>query len=103
VVEVASRSPADTQIVGALIDSSVWIALEKGEISERALLDCAGDVAIHTCAVVIAELKQGVELAASPLVRKRRQDMLSRVMLSPSIALDSAIAMQWGAIAAHMQ
>jgi tRNA(fMet)-specific endonuclease VapC len=101
-VTAAAHEPTE-QSLGALIDSSVWIALEKSEITEQSLVESTGNLPIYICAVVVAELKQGVALASAPLLRKRREDMLARVLLSPSITLDNAVALQWGAIAAHLQ
>lgn len=86
---------------GALLDSCVWIAIEKAEI-ERSRVDRLLDLPIRTSPTVMAELKFGVESAKNPLARQSRQAMLDKATRYDMLPINYEVAMQFGMLSAHL-
>jgi toxin FitB len=82
----------------ALLDTSVVIALARGEIGPGDLTDAPGEVAVS--AVTIAGLHHGV-LVASPAVLAQRLQTLRHVEESCAVLpIDTQVAVRYGRIAA---
>ncbi|TAG46119.1 MAG: type II toxin-antitoxin system VapC family toxin [Betaproteobacteria bacterium] len=92
----------DRAVLGALIDTSVWIAIERNEINANGLSETARGLLAFTSPIVVGEIKHGVERALTPVQRKSRQDALDSIMRHPVIAIDAAVAVQWGVLSAQL-
>ena len=85
-----------------LIDTCVWIALEKAEIAKQAFIDAAGSATVVTSPVVWAEMKLGVEMAANAITRQARQAALERVLRYPLLELNREVALDMGVLSAYL-
>jgi tRNA(fMet)-specific endonuclease VapC len=76
-----------------LVDSSVWITLERRGLTLEDLARVAGDEPLRLASITAAELLVGVHRADSPERRRRREpfveEILSRV---PVLGFDVSIA-----------
>lgn len=93
---------AKPQHTSVLVDTCVWIALEKAEIPKQAFIDAAGMAAIVTSPVVWAEMKLGVEMAANAITRQARQAALERVLRYPVLEMNRQVALDMGVLSAYL-
>ena len=63
-----------------LIDSSVLVAVERGELDWNSLASEAGEEEIAIAAVTASELLHGVHRARSPAQRARREAFVERLL-----------------------
>ena len=68
--------------MGALIDSSVLIAAERGHLDLERLLDEHGDEAFALSAVTVSELLHGIHRADSEVRRGRRETYVEALLAS---------------------
>lgn len=66
--------------MATLIDSSIFIRIERSGQTLESLLERLGDEAVKTSAVTASELLQGVHRADSTLRREQRQRFVERVL-----------------------
>jgi predicted nucleic acid-binding protein len=79
--------------VGTLIDTSVFIALQRGQIDPHRLNDEADDDLLAMAAITASELLHGIHRLASAVARTRAERFVERVLSSvPVIAFDLDIA-----------
>lgn len=68
--------------MGYLIDTSIFIAWERGDLDRQRLLATAGDARIALSAITASELLHGVERAESAQRRARRAAFVEAVLES---------------------
>jgi len=79
--------------VGAVIDSSVFIAAERGKLDLDQLLASHGNLAVGIAAITASELLHGVHRAADPGQRRRREAFVERLLTSlPVVPFDLVVA-----------
>lgn len=79
--------------MGTLIDTSVLIAAERGELDLDALLSTHGDDAVAISAVTASELMHGVHRAKTAVGRARAEVLVERLIgLLPVIPFDLDVA-----------
>jgi predicted nucleic acid-binding protein len=66
--------------VGTLIDSSVLIAAERRALDLDAAMAAYGDETVAVAAITASELLHGVQRAATPVQRQRREAFVERVL-----------------------
>jgi len=66
--------------VGTLIDSSVLIAAERRTLDLDAAIAAYGDETVAVAAITASELIHGVQRAATPVQRQRREAFVERVL-----------------------
>jgi predicted nucleic acid-binding protein len=93
---------AATEHTRVLVDTCVWIALEKAEITKQAFIEAAGSASVVTSPVVWAEMKLGVEMAANAITRQARQAALERVLRYPLLELNREVASDMGVLSAYL-
>ncbi|HEX8724174.1 MAG TPA: type II toxin-antitoxin system VapC family toxin [Gemmatimonadaceae bacterium] len=72
-----------------ILDTSVIIAAERGEVAMEALLESAGDAPVAMCAISASELLYGCYRAATPALRVRRSAFVEAVLnLIPALPFD---------------
>lgn len=73
--------------MGFLIDTCIWIDLERGVISPADIAGYTGEEAVHISPVVIAELTFGAEMAAKEEIRIRRLAATERLKEKPFVLI----------------
>jgi tRNA(fMet)-specific endonuclease VapC len=66
--------------VGLLIDTSVFVAIERSGAVPSDALESLGDRPVHLAAITASELLHGVHRAESAVRRQRRQDFVESVL-----------------------
>ncbi len=96
-------TPTSTAQTPLLIDTNIWIGLENEEISRQAVLGAVEPFEMVTSPIVLGELKVGVELARSALVRESRRLALDIVLKHRVLEQSIEVALRYGIIAAHVR
>lgn len=79
--------------MGAVIDSSVFIAAERGKLDLDQVLASHGNLPIGVAAITASELLHGVHRAVDPDQRRRREAFVERLLTSlPVIPFDLVVA-----------
>ena len=89
--------------MGFLIDTCVWIDVERGDLAPADVADLTGDEPVFLSPVTIAELKIGAEVAREPAVRQKRLAALRRLRSKPLLPIDGATGEIFGDLAAHIK
>ena len=84
--------------MGLLVDTSVWVALEHGQLTTSSISAVMHGEWVYTNPTILGELKTGVEVAGNPLLRQSRQAMLNRVLDYLVVDHTTQVAMQFGVI-----
>lgn len=85
--------------MGFLIDTCIWIDVERGAIAPADVAIITGDEAVFISPVTIAELKFGAENAAKPDLRQKRLAALSRLKRKPLLMIDETTGEIFGDLA----
>lgn len=94
---VVKKSPA-----GFLIDTGIWVEVERGRLSAADLADIVGAAAVYVSPVTIAELALGAEMAAEEHIRLRRHAAVQRLAGKVAMPIDSATGRVFGQLAAKL-
>lgn len=78
----------------ALVDTSVFVALESGRRIDVTSLPAHSTISVVTA----AELRAGVIVAADPQVRARRLDTLGSARTLELIPIDAVVAEAWASL-----
>lgn len=89
--------------MGFLIDTCIWVDVERGEVSPAAVSKLTGNEPVYLSPVTIAELRIGAELAPSPAARELRFRALERLLSKPILPIDAATAQVFGQLAAALR
>ncbi|HVN64820.1 MAG TPA: type II toxin-antitoxin system VapC family toxin [Candidatus Binataceae bacterium] len=89
--------------MGFLIDTCVWIDVERGVLAPADVASLTGDEPVFLSPVTIAELKFGAEAAADPQVRTQRLAALARIRRKPSLSIDTDTGEIFGRLAAQLK
>lgn len=89
--------------MGFLIDTCIWIDVERGSIAPPDVAGITGDEPVYISPVTIAELKFGAENAASPDLRQKRIAALARLKKKPVLWIDEITGEIFGDIAAQIK
>jgi len=89
--------------VGFLIDTCVWIDVERGVLAPGDVAAFTGDRPVFLSPVTIAELRFGAETAADPGERQQRLAGLRRLQNRPLVQIDGVTGEVFGALAAEIR
>jgi predicted nucleic acid-binding protein len=89
--------------LGFLIDTCIWVAVERGVLAPADVALFTGTEAIYISPVTFAELKFGVENTSDPHIRQRRQAALHRLKRKPILRIDETTGEIFGSLAAQMK
>ncbi len=89
--------------MGVLIDTCIWIDVERGALAPADVASITGDAPVFLSPVTIAELKFGAEAAQDPGVRQRRLAALRRLQRKPLLAIDGNTGDVFGTLAAAIK
>ncbi len=88
--------------MGVILDTSIWIEVERGRISPGDVASVTGDEPVYLVPPVIAELEYGVYRAATPAQRNRRASAVARIKSKPCIGIDKETGVMFGRLAADL-
>jgi predicted nucleic acid-binding protein len=89
--------------VGVLIDTCVWIDVERGALTPADVVALTENEPVFISPVTIAELKFGAEAAADEQVRQQRFLALARLRSMPLLLIDGDAADIFGKLAADLK
>jgi predicted nucleic acid-binding protein len=88
--------------VGFLIDTCVWIDVERGVLAPGDVTALTGDEPVFLSPITIAELRFGVEVAPDGAIRQRRLAALRRLLRRPLLPIDGGTGEIFGGLAAQI-
>lgn len=88
---------------GYLMDTGVWVEVERGRLSGADLQNLIGQAPVFLSPITIAELTAGVELADNEPVRQRRRAALTRLRNKPVLRIDAVTGEIYGTLSAALQ
>jgi predicted nucleic acid-binding protein len=89
--------------MGVLIDTCVWIDVERGRLAPADVATITGDEPVYLSPVTLAELRFGAENAASAALRQKRLAALQRLRGKPCLGIDADTGEVFGALAAELR
>ncbi|MFZ3114683.1 MAG: type II toxin-antitoxin system VapC family toxin [Syntrophales bacterium] len=89
--------------MGFLIDTCIWIDVERGALSPADVATVTGDDPVFLSPVAIAELKFGAENATTSDLRQKRLAALARLKRKPILIIDETTGEIFGDIAAQLK
>ena len=89
--------------MGYLIDTTVWIELERGRLSPEQIIKITGDTAVYVSPVSIAEMKFGAEMASKADIRQQRLAGVARLMMKAVLPVDQITGEIFGDLAAQLR
>lgn len=88
--------------MGFLIDTNLWIAIERGRLSAADIHAITRQAAIYLSPVNLAEIRFGIELMADAKQKHRAMAMLRRMRRKPLVRIGAETADVFGALAARL-
>ena len=88
--------------MGFLIDTNLWIAVERGRISAADIHSITRQVPIFVSPVNLAEIRFGLELMSDPKQKQRAMAMLRRMRRKPLLRITGETAEVFGTLAAKL-
>lgn len=88
--------------MGVIIDTSIWIDVERGRLAPADVAALTGDEPVYLAPPVIAELEYGVARAATPAQRHRRAAALARIRGKPCLTMDRETGATFGRLVADL-
>ena len=89
--------------MGWLIDTSLWIAVERGALGAADIHAITRQEPIYLSPVNIAEIQFGLELLRSGLQKQRATAMLRRLRRKPQLRITVDTAETFGVLAAKLR
>ncbi len=89
--------------MGYLIDTCIWIDIERGSISPSDVASITGEYPVFLSPVTIAELKFGVENAKTADIQQKRAAALARLKNKPILTIDETTGEIFGGIASALK
>ena len=88
--------------MGVILDTSIWVDVERGRLSPGDVARITGDEPVYLVPPVIAELEYGVYRAKTPAQRNRRASALAPIRTKPCIGIDKETGVVFGRLAADL-
>lgn len=88
--------------MGVVIDTSVWIDVERGRLKPVEVASVTGDEDVCLTPTVLAELWYGVHRAATTAERNRRLAAMTRLRRKPCLVIDDDTGEIFGRLAAEL-
>jgi predicted nucleic acid-binding protein len=88
--------------LGFLIDTNLWIAIERGKISAADIHSITGPGPLFVSPVNLAEIRFGIELMSDAAQKQRAMKMLRRMRRKPLLRITGETAEVFGGIAAKL-
>ena len=94
--------PAKKQATAVLVDTGVWVEVERGRLSVADLAGIVGDVPVFGSPVSIAELTQATEISLDESVKRRRRATLQRLREKVILPIDSETGLIFGKLSTEL-
>ena len=88
--------------MGFLIDTNIWIAIERGRLSAADIHVITRQAPIYLSPVNLAEIRFGIELMADAKQKNKAMAMLRRMRRKPLLRIGAETAEVFGALAARL-
>jgi hypothetical protein len=88
--------------VGFLIDTNIWIAIERGRLSAADIHAVTRQAPVYLSPVNLAEIRFGIDLMADPKQKNKAMAMLRRMRRKPLLRIGAETAEVFGALAARL-
>ena len=88
--------------MGFLIDTNLWIAIERGKISAADIHAITKQAPIYLSPVNVAEIRYGIDLMKDARQKQRAMTMLRRMRRKPLLRITSETGEIFGMIAAKL-
>jgi len=88
--------------MGVIIDTSVWVDVERGRLAPLDVARVTGDAPVYAAPPVLAELEYGAYRAVEPGQRHRRLSALARIRRKPCLVIDGETGATFGRLAADL-
>jgi predicted nucleic acid-binding protein len=89
--------------VGWLIDTSLWIAVERGALSAADIHAITRQEPVYLSPVNVAEIQFGLDLLPSGSQKQRATAMLRRLRRKPQLRITVETAERFGSLAARLR
>lgn len=89
--------------MGFLIDSSLWIAIERGRIAAGDIHAITGQGAVYLSPVNLAEIRFGIELMTVPATKQKAMASLRRMRRKPLLRITGETAETFAVLAAAIR
>jgi predicted nucleic acid-binding protein len=89
--------------VGFLIDTCIWIEVERGAVAPADVAGFTGQEPVFLSPITLAELTFGVEMATDPRIGLKRAAALDRLRKKPVLVIDEATGVLFGRLAAQLR
>jgi predicted nucleic acid-binding protein len=89
--------------VGWLVDTNVWVAIERGKIAAADIYAITRQEAVYISPVNIAEMQFGLEMLAAGAARQRAATALRRLRRKPQLRITSETGEVFGILAAKLR
>ena len=89
--------------MGWLIDTSIWIAVERGKLSAADIHAITRQESVYLSPINIAEIRFGLELLRSGAQQQRALAMLRRLRRKPQLRITVQTAETFGILAAKIK
>jgi predicted nucleic acid-binding protein len=89
--------------MGVIVDTCLWIDVERGSISPADVARYTGEEAVFLSPVSIAELAYGVENSRDEGIRQKRLAALNRLKKRPVLSIDEETGAIFGSVAARLK
>ena len=88
--------------MGYLIDTSLWIAIERGRLSAADIFAVTRQAPVYLSPVNLAEIRFGIDLMSDPKQKAKAMGMLRRMRRKPLLRIGAQTAEVFGALAARL-
>jgi len=88
--------------VGYLIDTNLWIEVERGKLSAADLHAITQQVPVYLSPINLAEIRFGIELMSDPNQKQRAAAALKRMRRKPLLRITGETAQVFGVLAAAL-
>ena len=89
--------------MGWLIDTCIWIEVERGRLGPEDVSRFTGTEDVFLSPVTISELQYGVEMATDPGIRQARQKSVDALKKKPLLRIDDETGAIHGRLAAFIR
>jgi len=88
--------------VGVIIDTSVWVEVERGRLAPADVASITGVEPVYVAPPVLAELEYGVHRARTAGQRHKRAAAVARIRRKPCLIVDAETGVTFGRLAADL-
>ena len=88
--------------MGVIIDTCIWIDVERGALTHIQVADATNNMAAYLSPPVIAELEYGVNRAKTAALRNKRRAALLKIKKKPCLIIDKDTGDIFGKLAAEL-